>query len=401
MAVSWAGFCTLCWGRLTLTPELTVREEYNDNIYLDRVDKQSDFITIVFPRLSILEETNYLNLELGYGLRFLHYQDHSQENETRIKDVQRITGRADILPGRDFSILVEDSLTRVPIDDRLPGADDNEIVNRTNLNRFMVNPRYSIGRSPGLTSIIGYTYETLSYQNPIGDDSESHTGYVDLTKDLSSRLSLSLGYLYRNHLATYTENYTRQDVSGGIVYRVSSPLTLVGHLGQSWIDYSGLFSEQTLFWDVGFDYGITNRITTGVHYSQELLVSVYDGLYERVGTRGTLIYEGPVHIDLDVHHRTDTYKTVNRRDRTLGGSMGIALTLSRTLMLRLSGFYDYLRFDPQEERVRRYGVGPVLEYRRNKLTLSGGYRFREENSHEGKSGDYTNHIAFVEANLAF
>ncbi|MCP3178155.1 TIGR03016 family PEP-CTERM system-associated outer membrane protein [Desulfuromonas sp. KJ2020] len=393
-------FASVAWGRVDISPRFTLREEYNDNVYLSAHNEQGDFITRAIPGLSLELDSNYLDLSLDYSLHYIFYADLTEENESSLKDVQRAMGTAQILPDRDFTVTLEDHYSRVTIDERDPVVEESLFVNRTNLNRFLANPRYQYRALPGLLAIIGYRFEKLSYQAPEGDDSEAHAGYVDVRKDLSTRFSLLLYYEYREHQARITEDYARQDGWVGLEYRLSPRLTLRGHGGQSWINYDDRAEEKTNLWAASLDYTISSYWAVGASYSQEVVNSVTEGLFERKSATVYASRHSGVLFELEGHAGQDRYQETNRQDDVIGGSLSVGMPLVRNTLLRLTGAYDYLEYEPERERVHRYGGGPALEYAAQRFSASLGYRYREENSNID-SGDYVNHIAFVEGSFEF
>ena len=393
-------FASTAWTRVDISPRFTLKEEYNDNVYLSASNEQGDFITRAIPGLSLELDSNYLDVSLDYSLHYIFYADLTEENETSLKDVQRAMGTAHILPDRDFTVTLEDHYSRVTIDERDPVVEESLFVNRTNLNRFLANPRYQYRALPGLLAILGYRFEKLSYQAPEGDDSEAHAGYADVRKDLSTRFSLLLYYEYREHQARITEDYVRQDGWIGLEYRVSPRLTLRGHGGQSRIDYDERVEEKTNIWAASLDYTISSIWAVGASYSREVIVSVNEGLYDRKSAKIYASRNAAVLLDLEGHVNRDSYHEIDRQDDSVGGSISLGLPLIRNTLLRLRGDYNYLEFDPERERVHRYGVGPALEYKARRFLASLGYRYREENSNFDSS-DYVNQIVFVEGTFEF
>jgi hypothetical protein len=53
----------------TLTPSVTIAEEYNDNVLLDNNNKQSDFITAIVPGLALTAESTTYRLLASYNFR--------------------------------------------------------------------------------------------------------------------------------------------------------------------------------------------------------------------------------------------------------------------------------------------------------------------------------------------
>jgi len=68
-------------GPLTLTPSITIEEEYNDNVFLDNNDKRSDFITRISPGLALAMQQPGFNLTASYAFSGEIYAKESQLNE--------------------------------------------------------------------------------------------------------------------------------------------------------------------------------------------------------------------------------------------------------------------------------------------------------------------------------
>ena len=65
-------------GPVILTPSLTISEEWNDNIFQNNDNKQSDFITQFTPALRLDVRERGFNLGVGYSLTAEVYADHTE-----------------------------------------------------------------------------------------------------------------------------------------------------------------------------------------------------------------------------------------------------------------------------------------------------------------------------------
>jgi hypothetical protein len=65
-------------GPLILTPSLTISEEWNDNIFQNNDNKQSDFITQFTPALRLDVRERGFNVGVGYSLTAEVYADHTE-----------------------------------------------------------------------------------------------------------------------------------------------------------------------------------------------------------------------------------------------------------------------------------------------------------------------------------
>lgn len=69
--------------RVELTPSVSVGEVFDDNIYLDSTDEESDYITEVSPGLNLSVLSEHSELELAYAPTFVWYADDDENNTVR------------------------------------------------------------------------------------------------------------------------------------------------------------------------------------------------------------------------------------------------------------------------------------------------------------------------------
>ncbi len=191
---------TAAHAELKLTPGLIVREEYNDNIDLTNENRRSDFITTVAPSVNALIDTNLLKLSLDYGLYFKLFAKHSDENETSLAKTQRVRFDTTYNPIRDILFLkVSDVYARLPIDERRQVAAGNDFVNTTDSNILTVNPYIVLPLTSSISLTAGYTYKNTWYDDPEGETAQDHSATGRLTKVFGERLSIYGEYAYRAH----------------------------------------------------------------------------------------------------------------------------------------------------------------------------------------------------------
>lgn len=393
-------YAPMSWARLTVAPHLSVREEYNDNIYLSPSGRQNDFISTVRPGLAISWPTNYLRLNLDYSLSFLIFKNHPDLNETSLSKAQRGLLNAVLFPGRDFSITVNDEITRVAIDERLSATRENLFLNKTSSNHLSVNPRYRFHSIPTVEAILGYRYENYSYQSARGDDSTTHVGTFDLTKSLSPRLKLLLNYAIQFHQARLTEDYQRQDLLGGFTYRLGPRLTFNGKGGATRVDFTNRGNHTFANWEASLDFQATERASYSFGYSNSFLVSVDNGLYQRQAVILVMGYKAKISSDLRLFAQEDTYRSVNRKDRSAGATAGLYFPLTEDLGLNLDGNYTYYRFLPEMQDDQRFGAGGTLRYAHNIFSCSLGYVYQRGLS-DVRSNEYINNIIYVQLGINF
>lgn len=401
---------TASWSEFKITPSVSVREEFNDNINLTRSNREDDFITTINPALSVRYSSRIVeDLSLDYGLNFRFYADHSERNETSLSEAQRAKLGTTISPIKDILFIkISEEYARVPIDQRRQVALDNISVNMTDSNRFSVNPYIAYPLAKTLKLNAGYRYDNLWYKSKEGDDADNHTFNVGLVKELTPNLSSFVSYDYQIHNTEITEDYNRQSVSVGANYRLGK-FALSGSLGRARFDYDTRKDESfnTSSIQVTGAYQLTNLISLSGGYSKGFSDSVNQGTYQNETTSGTISYSGKIPLSLTVYETTSKYLTTNRKDESKGITLGssIPIYLTPKLTGNLSFNYSTLEVDTPDqsankEEIDRYTAGLSLSYEMKITTLSIGYTWNWNDSNINTS-DYKNNIVWVQARFAF
>ncbi len=389
-----------------LESRLMMREEYTDNLYLDSDDEKSDFITTIAPGIMLRYDARLLEMELDYSLHFLKYLHADDEDETSLRDTQRIRLNGTFLPRQDFSISFLDEYERVSIDNRRQIDEDNPFVNKSNRNRLVINPEYRSRYFATFEPVLGYSYENLEYEDPEGDDSDSHAVYFDLRKQINPKIDVTLGarqQFYRSDAQDefgQDEDYDRRDITGRLVYRLSPALTLQAGGGKAWIDYQDREDEHALLWDLILDYQPGPRWRAGLVYREDFSQSVNEGLTRSKRFEANFAYLERWPTSLVLYAEKEDYQTEDREDRSVGGNFKFSVPFAGRLTLDLTGEASSWRFEPEDEDAFRYGAGLGASYRIRIGTLSGGYRYRASNSDLDES-DYKSNVVYVQAALTF
>jgi len=414
---------------LTLTPALSVREEYNDNIELTRDNRIDDFITTINPSLGISLKTSILELGADYGLNLRFYAKNSDRNETDLTQAQRakVDTTLTLLPER-FFLKVSDVFERVPIEPRGQVAYDNYFANLTNTNRLTVNPYLQYPLTPTLVLNAGYTYNNLWYEDPIGDDSESHAVTGGITKQFGERLSTFVNYTHIWQQPKNTPKYQQKTGSVGASMKVTPKLSVNGMVGVNELDYGDvtvgyLFKfvdrlpngniryqlvpvnirnkSSSVIWSATAAYSLTDRLSLAVGASQSVNQSIYEGSVRNRSFNGSISYDAKVPVTLSVTHTEGKYELKDRRDKSTGATLSMGVPLTPNITLRIAGTYNHHNFDPDGEKVNRYGLTTGFDYAlTSHATLSFGYTYNNSDS-SLDDNDYSNNVAFVQAKYTF
>lgn len=381
-------------------PRIDLRTEYNDNLFLDRNQEQGDQITTFAPGLRLDYTASQLTLGADYSLLFKDYNKHSELDETRLRDVQRATLLADLFPGRDFTLHLADTLSRVSLDERRALGEENDFLNKSNLNALLVNPSYTFRKIRHFSATLGYLYDRKDYEVSEGDDSESHAGTLELSRDLSADLTLLAGTSQRFHRAELSEDYDRQDYYGGLRLQLSPRVSVHGRAGQARIQPDSRPDTQSLLLSAGIDYEVSPQLRVSALGSQDYSDSATEGLFRSRTVSGILAYKGKFSLDLSGLAEIGEYETTNREDRSLGVRLALGIPLSPRIMLGLGVDATYYNFRPEDEVTYRYGGNLSLGYSYKVLFLRASYAHRVNDS-TFAFNDYRNNIVAGEIGLHF
>jgi uncharacterized protein (PEP-CTERM system associated) len=385
---------------LKVQPRLDLRSEYNDNLFLEANREQGDQISTLAPGIRLDYQVPLLNFGADYSLRFIKYNKRSDLDETRLRDVQRASLLADLFPGRDFTLHIADTLSRVSLDERRAVAEGNDFFNKSNLNDLRVNPSYTFRKIQHFSATLGYLYDRKDYEASEGDDSESHAGTLELSRDISAGLSLLAGTSQRFHRTELSEDYDRQDYYGGLRLKLSPRVSLHGRAGQARIQFDGRPDTSSVLLSLGIDYAYSPQLSIRGLASQDYSDSATEGLYRSRALSGTLAYQGKVTVDLSALTQTSDYETDDREDRSAGIRLALGIPMGPRTSLGLGGDITYYNFRPENEEAYRYGSNVSLSYTYGIIFLRASYIHRVNDS-TFAFNDYRNNIVAGEIGLHF
>jgi len=386
---------SLALAELSLTPTISLREEYNDNIYLTAYDEEEDFLTTISPAIALTYVARSLDLALDYSLHFDFYKYNTDRND--IRQLGRL--ETTLSPYRDvFFIRVSDVYARVPIDERRQVALDNILTNTTDSNRFIVNPYLEYPLSGTFRARIDYTYENFWYEEEEGDDAENNSAALTLIKEISSKMTASLAYTYLSHRPVRTEAYDRQDAGISIDYKLSPKLSLDAGAGQTWFEYKIGTELDSFVWNIKADYLLTESLALSAGYAEFFSDSVSVGAYKRKSSTGSISYSGKSTLTLSGFRNIDKYIITDREDRSRGVALGSSIPITSRITGVLTGRYIHYEFLPEEENVDRYGLGLSFNYILRMLTATLGYTHNLSDS-DVEFNDYRNNIAWLQLRL--
>ena len=341
---------------LTITPSLTISEEYNDNVLLDNRNRVSDFITGFTPGIAITYERPTYRLAAGYNFTAELFARETQESHAF--DRQNFF--------LDTMWKVNPQLT-LSLTETFIFSTDTNLIARENVstgrdrsfsNLIGVGATYQIDPLWAVRGSASYTLERFS-RNSL-DDSDVYRATVAVDRKINPRLTGSLAYEFgffdisNAQNTTTAQNGTRdQDATThtprlGATWRATETITLA------------LSGGPTVEVFQNGDTRLTPAVTAS--YGQRVWFGGVGLSYDRtVGTAGGL--GGPT-------------------DNNLIGGYVTVTTLTRGLTVQLLPTYSFVK-SPNSSRVdiRAFTASLQVTYRLTDwVALIGGYQFFHQRS---------------------
>lgn len=180
-----------------LTPSLSLKEEYNDNIYLESADQKSDFVSTLTPGLELFRRSERLETQLSARLNGVVY---ARGNGPDALD-QTYRGRVAFRPTPRLSLSADGGYTRDSQPDR--DLETTGLVIKSKYRKRMdAQGALQATLSETTEASLSYAFSQELYDDPATSDIRSHTATLVLIRDLSALLPLTKGRLIAGY-ATY------------------------------------------------------------------------------------------------------------------------------------------------------------------------------------------------------
>jgi hypothetical protein len=367
-----------------IKPGIGLRAVYDDNIFLSSSDRESDFITYVMPSLKLAAKTAELSLDTDYSLHYAFYSDHTELDETRLKDVQRAhsvfrAAPAGVLNG--FSASVEHDYQRVTLDERKPSADGNDRANKTNRNLLRATPQFQADLGATGKALGSFRYVRTLYQSPLGDDRTEYGGRLQVQKD-SPGFSRSAG-LWGD--ASYADNLLSRDYAyreGRMFFEQAPPsgfsYRLDGGVGR--LDPRAWEHTTAWVWSGRARMPVGENLNLGLGTGKGVTQGALDGAYDSRTADASLQWTRGIDATVRLTWEKDDYFFIRRVDdyRSLG--LELAMPLGASTSAAAGGEYRRAHLEPGDERENRYSAHFDLRWVSGRVSAGLGYRYRSQGS---------------------
>jgi len=350
--------------RIEVTPMITVSETYDDNIFLTKNNKVSDYITVVTPGVAMSLVQEHTNFQLRYAPSFYRYADREDQNNT--------AHSAGLTFGQDLLEDLRFNLTDTYLQSTDPAEDPQNIQGlRQTRNEYWTNItdanlNYTFGAENRLN--LGYRYNYYKNDEITLDDSKIQNPYANLTYWLDVRSGAEVTYGYTD--AKYTRDdgllaasdYTAN--AAGIRYLRRFAPTSTGYVGYNYSTYD---YERVLPQDFDVHSGFVGLDHA---FSPEYTVSASVGYFIRVNET-TDNQDGPT-------YSASLIRRFSRGSITVGGDGGWSYENLQQGLGLTSGFSKYYGgyVNGTYEIFERVNLYAGLSYRHDKYTLDSADYFR-------------------------
>lgn len=271
-------------GQLKLTPSITVSERYDDNIFFEETDIDTDFITAIAPQLTASYRTQAVEMasELGAGVEL--FAQHTELNKLQYRANVRLN-IAQFM--KNTSLSVSDVFRFSPEPPAFLVADEEEVTTggiRVPRGDSLSNSvRIGLIRkiSPRSDGNIRYTHTTRAFEEPLLVDSTEHSIQVGLSRQVKLRDRLNTGYQYQLFLPDKTEKSESHTGSIGWDHQFTQTFSANMGAGSSYVItdlddalvFSGSFNVSRRFELTRLNLGYSRSISTTSGLSSEPITS--------------------------------------------------------------------------------------------------------------------------------
>jgi hypothetical protein len=206
---------------ITLTPTFTISEEYNDNIFLNNSNKESDFITGFTPGVELTFERMDYRLTALYRFTSELYADHSELDQVLRRQDFFLDGAWRVTPRLTLSLA-----------DSFVSSTDTNIVTEEGVstgrtralsNTFTPALSYDITSLTSVRVTTSYTHQEFEADELRGSD--VYRGDLSFDRRLTPLLTGTIGYTFQYFDIQRQPDSVTHTVRLGATYRFTPTLT--------------------------------------------------------------------------------------------------------------------------------------------------------------------------------
>ena len=389
-------------GRFQWSTRISVSEQYDDNIYLDKDNKEYDWITSVTPGLTLTVATEKTQVNLDYDLSLLTYARNEDYNTVRHS--LNLSGFEDIPIAQHVTL---DIVERFEVSDDPVETGEYVTSTRRTRERYYRNTagariNYMFGMEDSL--YVGFYHMLLENDEPDVEDRQSYQPMAGINYWFNIQHGLSLDYSYTRGEFDESDDYDEQVGRATYTYRFS-PETQ-GNLSYTYDSFDYLGATE--------DYAAHSSSLELAHqFTEQVSGSISGGYYildkeegdNEGGFTGTAsfshsIEKGSIALSASTGYRQQFFEVENLGlSKFYSASARFDYQLMERLSTTFSGFYN--RDDFQQETVadrkdQEWGGRAALNCLLLRwLSGSLSYQYRQRDSSIGANDYIDNRVTLM------
>jgi len=244
---------------ISFKPSVTISEEVTDNIYEQPTDKRTEYITRIRPGATLRYLSPFWTWDAAYTFEYRNYARSTKESEYN----HDAALKGNIALVKEFLLLdLSETYKRVTLDVSRDAATESSLfLNQTDQNVAVISP-YLLWRLGGDSTLkTGYRFTDTRYWDPLGIDKQEHRGFADLNHTVTSRFSLTSGYMF-TRLESLPTRFSQHDIYGGFRYEYADKSFLFGRIGNTWQQFDAGLNVSFLFWNAGITHDSRFAVAT-------------------------------------------------------------------------------------------------------------------------------------------
>lgn len=253
-AIAVFGSASAFAGESELHATLAVNQEYTDNVFEERDDRKSDFITRLMPGVALKYKAPRWDWDAAYNLDYRYYAKGTHGNETT--HGANVKGLVTVVENLLY-LDVSDTYKRVSLDVARDRTQGSLFANQSDQNVLNASPYFVWRTGTRGTLKTGYRYTNTWYREPEAIDKQTHIGFVDWSMELSPKMVATAGYDYTIQKSTGIDPRWH-NVGTSLRYEYVAGSDISGQFGNRWTEYEDGLRSSDMFWGAGINHKVNN-----------------------------------------------------------------------------------------------------------------------------------------------
>jgi hypothetical protein len=260
-------------------------EEFNDNVFETRTNRQADLITRITPGFNLQYAAPLWDWNINYNPEYRTYARGTMENQL----FHNLSLVGTIRPIDNFLYInVSNIYSQAPID----GNRNSLYTNQTDQNIFSISPYIQYRIDPRWTGMLGYRYVNRYYSNSNSINNQEQAVFLRATREINSKLNVfthvDAAYVYFRD-GTFHQRLTH---SVGTSYQYAEGSSVTAQGGYSLFFPQNGNATLSPYWTLGLIHGwdaYTFNLNSGISYDTDSTQRASERRF--INTRLTKIYK--------------------------------------------------------------------------------------------------------------